>query len=380
MKNCLCVFENNISRKQTKIMNISNKDNSSDNPSLYRYISFEKAISLFTNGFYVPIAKSFEDLNECKIKHLPNYLAGDIESRVEDCFKKIKELSHDTSNSINSANLAAQYKECFGEFFDETDTKEISCRPWESIFGIISSAVSDYGKTHAIVGFPSKSIRCCSIAFRMPQNDEESKSKLRRLFENLAKEDLKGALISCWTKNPKESYVLWRSYAEKKGIRIKTNKGKLEKFLKSKSAGTGDWPEDKKDFFFSGEFSIKSEDVTYLTEDELRKELEANSLRDIKTRKELLEKVSFLKSDVYRSEEEFRVLLYGDAWESGKLTGIVSPQIGVSFPLGDNPGVLLDEIMLSPFLSEFERESYMRLFSKLFPGVPLCRSKIEIKI
>ena len=358
----------------------SNPENSSENPSLYRYISFEKAISLFTNGFYVPIAKSFEDLNECEIKHLQNYLEKDIESRVEDCFKKIKELLCNTSNSINSANLAEHYKECFGEIFDATDAKEIPCRSWESIFGIISSAVSDYGKTHTIANFPRENIRCCASAFRMPQNDEECKSKLRRLFENLAKEDLKGALISCWTKNPKESYVLWRSYAEKKGIRIKTNKEKLEKFLKSKSAGTGDWPEDKKDFFFSGEFSVKSEDVTYLTEDDLRKELEANSLRDIKTRKELLEKVSFLKSDIYRSEEEFRVLLYGDAWESGKLTGIVSPQIGVSFPLGDNPGALLDEIMLSPFLSEFEIKSYMELFTKLFPGVKPCRSKIEIKI
>lgn len=364
----------------TKLMNTSTTKDSSENPALYRYISFEKAISLFTDGFYVPIAKSFEDLNECKIKHLPKYLEKDIEGRVENCFKEIQKIPHDTSPSISSAGLAEPSKEWLGKFFDETDPKVLPRRPLESILGIISLAVSDYGKTHTITDCPSKDIGCCACAFCIPQNDEESKSKLRRLFENLAKEDLKGALISCWTKNPKESYVLWRSYAEKKGVRIKTSKEGLERFLKSKSAGIGNWSEGKKDFFFFGEFNVKSSDVIYCTEDELKRELEADSLREIKTREELLEKIVFLKSDVYRGEEEFRVFLHGDTWESGKKTGVVRPQTGVFFPLGDKPDALLEEITLSPFLSDSERELYTQLFSKFFPRVNLRPSEIEIKI
>lgn len=356
----------------------SNPENSSENPSLYRYISFEKAVSLFTNGFYVPIAKSFEDLNECKIKHLPRYLEEDIRNRVEDCLKKIKELPCDTSHPIGSANLAEQYKDCFGEFFESVDSKEISCRSLESILGIISFAVSDYGKTHIITDFPSKSIKCCAIAFCIPQNDEKSKGKLYRLFESLAKEDLKGALISCWTKNPKESYILWRSYAEKKGVRIKTTKDKLEKLLNKKRAGTGDWPEEKGDFFFFGEFEVKMGEVIYHSKEELKKKLDSSSFKKIESKSGLLVEIAFLKSDVYEDEKEFRVLLLSSKWDAAKLTGILDPRAGVVFPLPEVPSDFLEEIMLSPFLSEFDKKSYTQLFDKLFPGVSVCPSNIDL--
>lgn len=311
----------------------------------------------------MPVADMFEDLNEARVDVVPGYLWKDISNTVQRCGSEISALSQILKNTSG------------GSAYSQS----------RLIYSILSGFVRDFCRFHprsSASRVDEKAIRIAAnnlnvqISLNLPNS---MSTILTNLFEALAKDDCRDALISCWNKAEAESELLWKTYAGKSGVRIKTTWEKLSALVCTKLADETRWDKGKNGAFASANFTLVGGNVKYLSEVALDKKLSANSLVALR-KLDLLKETVFYKSDAYRGDEEFRILLFEKDWEyKEKKRGVVDPQVGVEFPLPKNPKDFLDEIMLSPYLSECEEDKNEELFEKLFPGVPIVRSSMRVK-
>lgn len=320
------------------------KRNKGDNSPIYRYITFEKAILLSGHGFYVPAASAFEDINEGRLDFVPHYLEEEVNEKIRYFRSEIESIGY--------------IKEKLAP-----------------VFGILAKAVYDFKQRH------SCSSRCLVTEQRLLKTAEKicsSKHEIqqdryvREIFEDLAKEDCRGALVSCWTKTEEESYALWRAYSGENGVRIKTSVKKFRDFASAKELHVT--PSEGSDSeIITIPFQIHGDYVKY--RDFLEKS-KKEQLREY-TKFNLYKEILFSKLKTYRAEEEYRFLLFSDEWESLKSSGKIVPNSGALFKC-EFPESFLDEIQISPFGTDSEKHSRERILKKMFPGIPVRRSNLDI--
>lgn len=325
--------------------------NKGDDSPIYRYITFEKAILLSAHGFYVPPASAFDDASEGRLNFVPHYLEKEINEKVYRCCGEIESGC------------------CF------CGCSENSVAP---IFGILAKSVYDFKQTHPCSLYcPATEKKLLETAEKICRADGQERSNLvREIFESLAKEDCRGALVSCWTKTEQESYALWKAYAGENGVRIKTTVKKFRDFVSEKEFHVTP-TEGKNTKTITIPFQSHGAPVKYGDNPQsLSKRTETELLKE-SNQFELYKNLLFSKSRLYRAEEEYRFLLFSEAWEDLKKRGEITPNSGALFKC-DAPKVFLEEIQISPFGSDLEKRCRKRILEKLFPGVSIQRSSLDM--
>lgn len=239
---------------------------------------------LSAHGFYVPPASAFDDANEGRLNFVPHYLEKEINGNVDSCCREIESLSR----------------------FCRCEERNVA-----PVFGILAKAVYDFKQTHSCsLHCPVTEKKLLETAEKICRADyQEQRSNLvREIFESLAKEDCRGALVSCWTKTEQESYALWKTYAGEDGVRIKTSIKNFRAFVSEKEFHVT--PTEGKDAetitipFQSYDAPVEYEDAGLCPSEKS----EIGQLKKCE-KFELYKKLLFSKSSFYRAEEEYRFLL-----------------------------------------------------------------------
>ncbi len=174
---------------------------------------------------------------------------------------------------------------------------------------------------------------------------------------------------------------MWKTYAEKKGVRIETTVGDFWELVNDYNESTKDMSDsaiinrfDRGDFS-TAKPSIQVDKVSYLSAERIEKVFD-----EIKGERGNLERAFFIKGEAYRSEEEIRILLYGpDVIRENRL-GLRPPNKGFELKI-KCPCRFIKKIVLSPFLREEEKRAFRELCKKMFSCFPEERiSDSEIKL
>ena len=162
------------------------------------------------------------------------------------------------------------------------------------------------------------------------------------LKRKLSYRDIVDCPISCWTKTERESYLMWKSYAGDTGVRIKSSIHNLIASLQL------DLEKDGNDKVYCGSMNYCPNLLP--SNDE--------------------EKQFFSKDDVYTEEDELRFyfILSDDSNRKGTTHRLV--------PI--DPKVIIDEILLSPFLCKEAANKLARMI-KCSYGIENVR-KSDIKL
>lgn len=172
-------------------------------------------------------------------------------------------------------------------------------------------------------------------------NNGESHSESQK--RNLTYKDIVDCPISCWTKTERESYLMWKSYAGEIGVRIKSSIHNLIASLQL------DLEKDGNDKIYCGSMNY------------CQNLLPSNDE----------EKQFFSKDDVYTEEDEFRFyfILSDDSNRKSTTHRLI--------PI--DPNVMIDEILLSPFLCKEAANKLIRMIKCSYGFENFEQSKIKIK-
>lgn len=160
---------------------------------------------------------------------------------------------------------------------------------------------------------------------------------------NLSYKDIVNCPISCWTKTERESYLMWKSYAGETGVRIKSS---IHNLIASLQLNLG---KDSKDKVYCGSMNY-CKDLLPSTDEE---------------------KQFFGKDEVYADEDEFRFYFaLSDDFDRKGTTHRLVPV---------DPKVMIDEILLSPFLCKEAANKLVRMIKCSYGFENVEQSKIKIK-
>ena len=147
---------------------------------------------------------------------------------------------------------------------------------------------------------------------------------------------------SCWTQNTNESYLMWKSYATEVGVCIKSTVHDLIASLKL------DLARDGKDKVICGSMNYGRIFPTYDEEGQL-----------------------FDKDTVYSDENEFRFYFYLSDDNTKRTTN--------SCLIPVNPNVMIDKIILSPFICKEASEKIARMIKCSYDIEFVEQSNIKLK-
>lgn len=163
------------------------------------------------------------------------------------------------------------------------------------------------------------------------------------LKRNLSYKDIVDCPISCWTKTERESYLMWKSYAGDTGVRIKSSIHNLIASLQL------NLDKDGNDKVYCGSMNY-CQDLLPSNEEE---------------------KQFFSKDEVYTEEDEFRFyFILSDDSNRECTTHCLIPI---------DPDVMIDEILISPFLCEVAANKLVRMIKCSYGIDNVKQSKIKIK-
>lgn len=155
-------------------------------------------------------------------------------------------------------------------------------------------------------------------------NDLANKSDKHRIFRQLP--------ASCWTLNPLEDALMWRSYCSAYGIRIQSTVGKI---LQCPKQLESDMSYEHISWIYSA--------IEYTTD---------NIYRDAETN-------LFTKCSAYKHEEEFRFYLCRILDDSAIIPPILNSNNEMNYlELHVEPNIMLDNITFSPYFKKCVAEKF----------------------
>ena len=172
--------------------------------------------------------------------------------------------------------------------------------------------------------------------------DKSGVTNTERPKRNLTYKEIVDCPISCWTKTERESYLMWKSYAGNTGVRIKSSIHNLIASLQL------DLREKGVDKVYCGSMNY------------CQNLLPSNDE----------EKQFFSKDEVYADEDEFRFYFVLSDDTNRKCTNHRLIPI--------NPKVMINEILLSPFLCKDAANKLARMIKCSYGYDNVKQSKIKI--
>ncbi len=178
------------------------------------------------------------------------------------------------------------------------------------------------------------------------------KKKLQSINSTIEKTKL-SSYLSSWSLDTEESYALWKIYLDnsKLGVAISTTATKLENSIISTN------------YNFVDKLFLKKVEYTNHIKYEQLLDNEFN-IKDI-------DQIICSKSTFYRYENEARLYTRID-----NKTNNSKVKKGIYLKI--KPNILIDEIILSPFIREWALDSFGELVKKLLPDKNLEISKSDI--
>lgn len=181
------------------------------------------------------------------------------------------------------------------------------------------------------------------LEFGVSIADKDILSNPESQERNLTYKDIVYCPISCWTKNERESYLMWKSYAGETGVRIKSS---IHNLIASLQLDLG---KDGADKVYCG--SMNYCENLLPSNDE--------------------EKQMFNKDKVYIEEDEFRFyFILSDDFNKKSTTHRFIPI---------DPTVMIDEILLSPFLCKEAADKLTQMIKCSYGFENVEQSKIKFK-
>lgn len=168
--------------------------------------------------------------------------------------------------------------------------------------------------------------------------------QIEKSKRNLSYKNIVDCPISCWTKTERESYLMWKSYAGETGVRIKSS---IHNFIASLQL---DLRKEGVDKVYYGSMSY--------CKDLLPSDDEEHQM--------------FSKDEVYADEDELR--FYFKLSDDSNKKGATHRLIPVE------PKVMIDEILLSPFLCKEAANKLVRTIKCSYGFENVIQSKIKIKL
>lgn len=173
--------------------------------------------------------------------------------------------------------------------------------------------------------------------------DKNSVSNTECQKPNLTYKNIVDCPISCWTKTERESYLMWKSYAEETGVRIKSS---IHNLIASLQLDLG---KDGADKLYCGSMNY-CENLLPSNDEEKR---------------------MFSKDEVYKDEDEIR--FYFILSDDSKRKSTTHRLIPI------DPNVMIDEIRLSPFLCKEAAGKLVRMIKCSYGIDNVKLSKIKLK-
>ena len=173
---------------------------------------------------------------------------------------------------------------------------------------------------------------------------QEAESIARDLLQEVAK----SALVSCWTESGHESSLMWKNYAGKEGVAVRTTFGKLQESIRSVA-----------------ELPVTFGQVEYV--DYREREVPRFGWAPL-----------FHKRIEYRGEDELRALLPGPPLKEGKirLDQDVAEQGGRYVPV--NLDVLVKEVRVPPHAAPWFAQAVRALVERSPVSARVTSSAIEL--
>ena len=339
-------------------MSVKNYINNSESLAVFRYLDYPKFLHLITSKSLTFVKPSlFEDREECNLpdftklkEEIENFLKNPRTQRIEQLFESFKKQLDDKPINDEPENA---FMYIFALLYN------MAMYYCQKITPDTGELIREFSQklTEAYVNNEDKKIK--EILLEIDENDAFIDRDVEKFYKN-------NMFVSCWHIASEESDAMWKIYANKYGIAIKTTTEKLEKML------------DFSNIEANG-YQVIMNKIDYTDKAKLYAKLNSKTSKELSLSEQEFLNLFFKKNNYYDYEKELRILFYKKIpniimnFENSNLSSqdkrqeidSINKNYVCDIKINSNIEEFIDEIILSPFAPKYYLNTLLDLFDKI---------------
>jgi len=322
-------------------MTIKNLLNTDKPQTVFKYMDMPKFLSMITTNKLVFVKPTiYEDADEC---NFPEYTTLRRETQPLINSMRLERNDAIVDQFINDIRMAPTHNEeinIFREIFFKLYNAEIIAGV--QVNNEIMGLLREYAQKLTEAFIYNDRTTILDIIMEFDDNDMLNGRNIKEIYLN-------NTYISCWHKSKSESDSMWKIYAQKNGVAIKTTTKKLENYLDFSTVE-------------SEGYEAKMDVVKYVNIKKLYQK--ANTLNSTELIANNLDDPAlffFRKKLCYSYEKEFRILFFKrPQLENSNST----PDLKI-IPINTDLDNFIDKIIISPFAPSYYKDVIYRTLNNM---------------